>query len=132
MVHPRPPKRRQRRIRHDEPTERDNEQEENGHQNGSQELVGRKRRNGLPEPDIKHLEKHEQQPRIRRTCSRSIRPHAPEPPATKVNRARHHRIRQLHQHRAEREREPRVNLAVALAGLEDLPSGEEFGLELLD
>ena len=113
-------------------TERDHKQEKRRHQQARQILVGREGRNSLPKTHIIDFEKHKHHPRIPSIKPTPPPPNRAPPPAHQINRTRQHRVRQLHQNRPRRKRDPRINLAVRLPGLVNIPEIQKLRLQLLD
>lgn len=131
-VHPLAPERRELGGRHDDAAEGDDKEEEDGDEERREELVGRKRGDGLPEADVVQLKQYdEEEGKARRKARRIPSKHSP-PPTIKVHAATNNSVRNLNKHGGRRPREPTVDLGIVLTPLENLAGVDENGLKLLD
>lgn len=133
-VHPAAPEVGQLLGGDDDAAEADDEEEEDRHEQAGEQLVGAEGGDGLAEADVVQLEEEDAQQGEAggEALVRGAPPHDAPPPAVEVDRAREQGPGDLDDDGARGPCEPRVDLCVVLARLEDIAAGQEHGLELLD
>lgn len=129
-VHPAAPEVGQLLGGDDDAAEADDEEEEDRDEQTGEKIIGAEGGDGLAEADVVQLEEEDADQGEARgeALVRGPPAHDAPPPAVEVDGAREQGPRDLDNDGARSPREPRVDLCVVLARLEDVARGEEDGL----